>query len=268
MNNLIKLSAVAAGFALFAILPASTVYAGTGFSDYISDEFTTYDSGYLIDDYDFDDSDLLDDYDDNSGRDILDDYISLDDYDSSDSCELLDLDDLGSQSAPSPADSGNEVIEVTDLDDLNGATAPVTVVAPEPEPAADAAAGNTKITSDMSRALGTINSMRAKKGAGKLVFNEDLNRVAALRAQEAIRKFSHTRPNGRAGITILFENGITYGVAGENLACVGSSAESAVAGWASSSAHRSSMLESCYRQAGLGSATVNGTTVWVLFLTD
>ena len=294
MNNLIKFSAIAAGCALFAILPASTVYAVTDLSDYIYDYADDISVGYadVISPYyagartsyyndDISSAGGVMDLDSYSGSSRSYDYIGVgESYDSynngiSEPSDVLDLDAPVSTSRAVSGSIGNVSYtsassSIKVVDDI-GATKPAVNPSTKPSDSNTGSSGKSVsggVTSDASRALGTINSLRAKKGAGALTFNADLNRVAALRAEEATRKFSHTRPNGKNGVSILAENGISYGAAGENIACTGSSAESAVSAWARSAAHSRCMLDSGYAQAGLASATVGGTTVWVLILTD
>jgi uncharacterized protein YkwD len=116
--------------------------------------------------------------------------------------------------------------------------------------------------------ISEINKKRAAAGVGSVSSNAKLNSVAAKRVEEITRKFSHTRPNGRESVTILYENNVDVGRAGENIACCISSPEGVVAAWANSPSHRRCMLNDNYTQAGVGTVVSGGCTYWVLILTD
>ncbi|MCR5421513.1 MAG: hypothetical protein K6E98_10925 [Lachnospiraceae bacterium] len=124
------------------------------------------------------------------------------------------------------------------------------------------------VTESMKRVLNAVNERRSKAGVGRVTFSDELNYVAALRVKEISKTFSHYRPNGRNWVTILSENGVDHDYAGENLACYVSSPEQVVTMWSYSGSHNRCMLNGDYSRAGVGTATVNGVTYWVLTLTD
>lgn len=64
--------------------------------------------------------------------------------------------------------------------------------------------------------LNDINSLRASKGLSPLSIDASLVQVASIRAQEASTTWSHTRPNGTQGVSMLPSNKWR----GENLAYV------------------------------------------------
>lgn len=64
--------------------------------------------------------------------------------------------------------------------------------------------------------LNDINALRASQGLPALSLDASLSSVAAIRAQEASTTWSHTRPNGTQGISLLPANKWR----GENLAYV------------------------------------------------
>ncbi len=63
-----------------------------------------------------------------------------------------------------------------------------------------------------------LNEARIKAGKPVLSRFSALTAAANARALELSRTFSHTRPDGRAGFTVLEEHNISIGVAAENLA--------------------------------------------------
>ena len=75
---------------------------------------------------------------------------------------------------------------------------------------------------------------------------------AQLRAEEAKKSFSHTRPNGTACFTALKEAGIDYMAAGENLAGKIKTPEKVVKAWMDSPGHRKNIMDPRFTQIGVG----------------
>ena len=121
--------------------------------------------------------------------------------------------------------------------------------------------------SDVQKVLNNVNAIRARSGAKALSFRSDLNYVAGIRVNELTRKFSHTRPNGKSGASILIEYGVDYNACGENIACY-ATADDVAAAWASSPSHNKCMTNRSYGHAGIATVTVGGCQYWVLILTD
>lgn len=53
---------------------------------------------------------------------------------------------------------------------------------------------------------------------GKLILDEDLCKAAQIRANEIVKKFEHTRPNGKSCFSVLDDCSIVYFSCGENIA--------------------------------------------------
>jgi uncharacterized protein YkwD len=138
------------------------------------------------------------------------------------------------------------------------------------------AANNTTIdtTGFAAEVLRLVNRERASANlptlSGGLAL---LSSAAQQRASETARPgfWSHTRPNGKSGLTVLRDYGLAPGVnyfkAGENIAYGYASPADVVAGWMSSTeGHRENILGN-YTHLGVGVAERNGTLYWVqLFL--
>jgi uncharacterized protein YkwD len=124
------------------------------------------------------------------------------------------------------------------------------------------------VTDEMRNVLKEINKLRSRAGVSTLRMSDDLNYVADKRVNEITRKFSHIRPNGKSSSSILLENGISYGRAGENIAFGISTAEGVVSAWSDSPTHNRCMMNGNYTHAGIGTVTVNGCTYWALILRD
>ncbi len=100
--------------------------------------------------------------------------------------------------------------------------------------------------------LTLVNLEREKAGIEPLVLMDDLNGIAAIRAEEASEKFSHTRPDGTRCFTVFKENAFTYKTAGENLAYGYDEPGSLVRAWMNSPTHRSNVLDTDFQYAAVG----------------
>lgn len=81
------------------------------------------------------------------------------------------------------------------------------------------------------------NQQRVAAGLPALVWDNDLEVAAAVRAAECVQSFSHTRPDGTAWYTVNAQ--IMHG---ENLAYGYDSASSVVSAWMNSPSHKSNIL--------------------------
>lgn len=113
-----------------------------------------------------------------------------------------------------------------------------------------------------------VNAARARNGLPALKSDAAMNRAASQRAAELAKKFSHTRPNGSRGLTILSEMGISYRTAGENIAAGQTSAQMVMSAWMGSSGHRANILSSRFGRIGVGQVVVNGRNYWVQLFAD
>ena len=102
-----------------------------------------------------------------------------------------------------------------------------------------------------------VNAERAKYGLPGLRMDAELNRAAQVRAEEIVRKFSHTRPDGSKWSTV------TKSAYGENIAKGQRTADKVMAAWLTSSGHRANMLRASYGSIGVCAYVYNGVTYWV-----
>ena len=111
---------------------------------------------------------------------------------------------------------------------------------------------------------------------GELTLDEELCKAAAIRAEEIVNKFEHTRPNGSDCFTVLKECGISYTSPGENIAAGtnASTGESAFKMWKedgepySGQGHRRNMLGN-FTKIGLAYTYAPDSTYkyyWVMIL--
>lgn len=95
-------------------------------------------------------------------------------------------------------------------------------------------------------ALALVNTQRAGAGLGALAWSDGLAQAAAVRAQEIVSTFSHTRPNGSDWWTV--NSNLQYG---ENLAKLYNSADSVVTAWMNSPSHRANIMAADFKTCGI-----------------
>lgn len=93
----------------------------------------------------------------------------------------------------------------------------------------------------------------------ELVLDEELCKAAQIRAKEIVKKFSHTRPNGKDCFSVLDENSIDYHACGENIAAGSETGRDTFIQWKeddekySGQGHRRNMLDN-YTRIGIAYA--------------
>ncbi|AFA50092.1 CAP domain-containing protein [Acetobacterium woodii] len=105
-----------------------------------------------------------------------------------------------------------------------------------------------------AQVLALVNQERASRNLGLVTSDPSLALAAQIRATEIIESFSHTRPNQSSCFTVLDEVGITYGLAGENIAAGYFSPEAVMNGWMNSEGHRANILNPEFEKLGVGYA--------------
>lgn len=112
-----------------------------------------------------------------------------------------------------------------------------------------------------------VNQIRASYGLGKLTLNEELSRVARIKAEDMAknRYFSHTSPTYGSPFDMIRSFGISYRTAGENIAMGYSTAKAVVDAWMNSEGHRANILNASFTQIGVG-YTANGNYWCQMFI--
>lgn len=105
--------------------------------------------------------------------------------------------------------------------------------------------------------INQTNAERAKQGLPALRIDAELMAAAQIRAEEISRKFSHTRPNGKAG------SSVTAAARNENIARGHGSPDRVMAAWLTSDSHRRNLLARGYGSIGVACLEVGGITYWV-----
>lgn len=109
------------------------------------------------------------------------------------------------------------------------------------------------LTKDEQETLNLINAQRTKNGLSALKIDNEVQRVARIKAQDMVDNnyFSHNSPTYGSPFDMLKSFKISYKTAGENIA--GNSSNSgAVNAWMNSSGHKANILNSSFNYTGIG----------------
>jgi uncharacterized protein YkwD len=125
-------------------------------------------------------------------------------------------------------------------------------------PAVLAAAPVEKVWHDSEwGVLRIANRERMKQGLLPMSTTQALQQAAGIRANELIKTFEHTRPDGRSALTVLNEFKISYNTAGENIASGQSSPASVMRSWMNSPGHKANILNKAFSHMSVGYVSVN-----------
>lgn len=118
--------------------------------------------------------------------------------------------------------------------------------------------------------LENVNRIRKQENLSELKLNEELSKAAMLRALEMdyAGVFSHTRPNGNKGFTILKEFNVEYKAAAENIACGYYTAAEVVKAWENSTTHYKNMTNPKFTRLGVGYSRIGEKCYWVELFAD
>lgn len=125
----------------------------------------------------------------------------------------------------------------------------------------------TDSSSFAQRVVALCNEQRAANGLGPLTEDATLDSLAAVRANEIVGTFDHTRPDGSSCFTVL--NGVNFMAAGENIASGQTTPEEVVNAWMNSEGHRANILSADFNKIGVGylAQGMYGTS-WVQIFTN
>lgn len=112
---------------------------------------------------------------------------------------------------------------------------------------------SSSMNSNEKEVFELINKQRTNNGLKELKVDEELQRVARIKAQDMVDNnyFSHTSPTYGSPFQMLNSFKISYKTAAENIAG-NSSNTGAVNSWMNSSGHKSNILNSSYNYTGIG----------------
>lgn len=111
----------------------------------------------------------------------------------------------------------------------------------------------SSLTADEQEVFNLINQQRANNGLSALKVDNEVQRVARIKAQDMVNNnyFSHNSPTYGSPFDMLKSFKVSYSIAGENIA--GNSSNSAtVTAWMNSSGHRANILNNSFNYTGVG----------------
>lgn len=100
-----------------------------------------------------------------------------------------------------------------------------------------------------------VNAQRQEAGLEPLTFDSRLCAIASVRAWELTMEWSHRRPDGSDGLTVLNQYGYDHSWAAENLYNGAGSGEKIVARWMSAASTADNILSESATVIGVGSYT-------------
>ena len=112
---------------------------------------------------------------------------------------------------------------------------------------------NSTMTSDEKEVFNLINKQRTANGLSALKVDNEVQRVAKIKAQDMVNSnyFSHNSPTYGSPFEMLQKFKVSYKTAGENIA--GNSSNSgAVNAWMNSSGHKANILNNSFNYTGIG----------------
>ena len=115
------------------------------------------------------------------------------------------------------------------------------------------ATNTSTMTADEKEVFNLINKQREANGLPALKVDNEVQRVAKIKAQDMVNNsyFSHNSPTYGTPFEMLKSFKISYKTAGENIA--GNSSNSgAVNAWMNSSGHKANILNSSFNYTGIG----------------
>lgn len=108
-----------------------------------------------------------------------------------------------------------------------------------------------------------VNEERRKAGKTELIYRQDLQICANIRAEEIIEKFDHIRPNNTDCFTVLTENNIEYSATGENIAEGQETAKAVMESWMNSEGHKNNILSDSFTGIAIGVVEKDERYYWV-----
>lgn len=108
-----------------------------------------------------------------------------------------------------------------------------------------------------------VNKERSSAGKSALKSDAELNRLAAIRAQELVSLFSHSRPDGRDCFSVFSDNNYSVMAAGENIAMCTADSELVMEMWMNSPGHKGNILSGSYSKIGVGVYISGRYAYWV-----
>ncbi|MCM1329132.1 MAG: CAP domain-containing protein [Ruminococcus sp.] len=112
--------------------------------------------------------------------------------------------------------------------------------------------GNEMLTPE-EQVVELVNKERKAKGLNELEMDEELNRIAAIKAKEISEQYTHDRPDGRSWRTLLDDEGYSFSTAAENINRTSIfDVEYTMDSWMNSETHKKNILTKGFTKIGIG----------------
>lgn len=99
------------------------------------------------------------------------------------------------------------------------------------------------------RILELVNQEREKRGIEAMKLSPGLMGASEVRAGELLKRFSHTRPNGKSALDMILKSGSTVG---ENIAAGQPTPADVMESWMNSPGHKMNILNPQFTHLGVG----------------
>lgn len=111
----------------------------------------------------------------------------------------------------------------------------------------------SSMSTDEKEVFDLINKQRTDNGIQALKVDDEVQRVARIKAQDMVDNnyFAHESPTYGTPFNMLKSFKVSYKTAGENIAG-NSSNKNAVTSWMNSSGHKANILNSAFNYTGIG----------------
>lgn len=124
--------------------------------------------------------------------------------------------------------------------------------------------GGNEILTPEEQVAELVNKERTAKKLSALEEDDELNKIAAIRAKELAEKYSHTRPDGRDCFSAFEDASYSYMAAAENIAYnFDPGADGVMEQWMKSKGHKANILKKDITKIGVGCCEADGRYYWV-----
>lgn len=154
-----------------------------------------------------------------------------------------------SPAVPSEPSETSKKIEETEIIEMQETSEPITIlddyIETTEEEIIEENNDNINASKIEIECFDIINNKRQENGLEELEWDDELYEIAKIRAKEASRKWSHTRPDGTPWYTV------SNNIHGENLAKGYANAELVVNAWMDSQGHKENMLRPAFTKTAI-----------------
>lgn len=127
-------------------------------------------------------------------------------------------------------------------------------------------AGKNTASAQGRQVFDLANQERVKAGEKPLVYNEDMQFAANIRAKEIAELYGHTRPSGAPFNTVLYYTTTSVSLLVENIAAGQRTADQVMGEWMNSENYKDNILSKSFSGSAVGVYEKAGSLYWVQLL--